>query len=255
MAQRKFTRRELNEHLENIDIFWHRHGDEQREELQDFLLEIFEALPANRALGDVAPTTGTIEIQLQNLTGKLTAALQGVYDPEEVSGEVDTIADRCIELGGERWFENLITDEGSFNRAFAEHFSDELLSDEIYSKVDEVRKAALSSASPVDFNRPQSGKGAAETLELNLQTLLSGLFSVYEEDEEEEKIRTSVDEMLEELQGRGGHVNGVRLTGSRELFQYLFPRYFSSPDDHINGQLQALSESLFGERSANSNGW
>jgi len=255
MAQRKFTRRELNEHLENISVYWHRHGYEEEEELRKFLTGIFEALPADRVLGDVAPTTGTIEIQLQELTAKLTEALDGVYDSDEVSGEVDTIADRAIDLGGERWFENLITDEDSFNRVFAEHFSDELLSDEIYSKVDEVRKAALSSASPVDFNRPRSGKGAAETLEINLQTLLSGLFSVYEEDEEEEKIRATVDELLAELQGRGGHVNGVRLTGSRDLFQYLFPRYFSSPDEHINGQLQALSESLFGERSTDSNGW
>jgi len=255
MAKRKFTSRELNEHLENIDIYWHKHGGEEREELQEFLTAIFEALPADRTLGDVAPTTGTIEIKLDGLTAALNGALEGLYDEDEVSGEVDSIADRCIELGGERWFENLITDENSFSRAFEEHFSEDILSDEAYARVDAVRKAALAGAAPVDFNRPQSGGDAAETLEINLQTLLSGLFSVYEEDEEEEKIRATVDEFLAELQGRGGHVNGVRLTASRDLFQYLFPRYFSSSDESINGQLQVLSESLFGDRSAANNGW
>jgi len=253
MAQRKFTRRELNEHLENIDIFWHKHGDEQRDELQEFLTAIFEALPSDRALRDVAPTTGTIEIKLDALTAGLNGALEGFYDEDEVSGEVDSIADRAIELGGERWFENLITDEDHFRKAFGEHFNEEVLSDEVYLKVEAVRDAALSSASPVDFNRHQSGKVAAEALEINLQSLLSGLFSIYEEDEEEERIRATVDELLAELQGRGGHVNGIRLTGSRDLFQYLFPRYFSSPEEGIQGQLDGLSDSLFGER--NTNGW
>jgi len=255
MAKRKFTRRELDQHLDSIGIYWHRHGYEEREELESFLTAIFEALPSDRALGDVAPTTGTIEIKLDALTAGLNSALKGLYDEDEVSGEVDSIADRAIELGGERWFENLITDEDHFSKAFGEHFSEEILSDEVYLKVEAVRKAALSSASPVDFNRPQSGKDAAESLEINLQSLLSGLFSVYEEDEEEEKIRASVDEFLVELQGRGGHVNGVRLTASRDLFQYLFPRYFSSPEEHLNEQLQDLSDSLFGERSTDNNGW
>lgn len=255
MAQRKFSRNELDQHLESIGIYWHRHGGEEQAELEDFLEALFAALPSNRVIGAVALTTGAIELNLAELKGRLTDALEGVYDEDEVSLEVDNIADRCIELGGTRSFEDLITDEARFSQAFEEHFNGQLLSDEVYAKTEAIRKAMLSRATPANPDRSELDQRAAEPLEVNLQSLLAGLMDVYGDEREEDEIRASVDELLVDLQGRGGHVNGIRLTGSRDLFQYLFTRYFSSPDEEISEDLQSLSKSLFWKPSADSSGW
>jgi len=253
MAKRKFGRNELDQHLENIEIFWHKHGDEQEGELIEYLEALFEALPRELRSDIVISAKDQIEVDLSLMEELLKGALSPVYTEAEISGEVSNVADRAIEFGGERSGNTLRTSSKSFDRAFREHFNADFLSDELAVGTEEVRKRLLEGAkrSKIAGDLPTLADDP-EIIELQYSDFLEGVVGVRTQfDWSEGEAAEEADDfwILLESQVAEGKDSQV-LTMSSDFFRERFGNRYLAEDAEVSeDEYSALEDLLNGLRT------
>lgn len=139
--RRKFTREELEDQLEMIDIYWHRHGDEEEAELKDYIRELYEALPESRrepipAIADAQP----VAVDLKELDQLLYSALNPTFDEQAVAEELGGFVAWLKARGGELADETITVERSALREVFDLRFNSTVLNDDLMERLQVVRK-------------------------------------------------------------------------------------------------------------------
>lgn len=141
-GKRIFTRGELQQHLEAIDANWHRHGGEERDDLQEYLEVLFANLPA-RLKEPTAEQKAAVVIEVShNLAMELVGRTLGsVYSTAEIFEVLDEIWTAALLQGATEREDLLTVETGVFLELFDLKFNSITLSDELLEAMGEVRTA------------------------------------------------------------------------------------------------------------------
>lgn len=141
MARRKkFTIAELEGHLEMIDIYWHRHGDEEQGELEDYLRALYDALPEDRReLSPAEADREVVEVDLEEFDRLLYSALDPVFDETDVAEEIKGFVIWLEARSGRLSDDTITVTRAALREVFDLRFNSEIFNSELMEKLKVVR--------------------------------------------------------------------------------------------------------------------
>lgn len=139
---RRFTRDELKEQFEAIEDNWHRHGDEAKEVLQDFIEAIYESLPEDSKEPDPAVADQElVELDLNELDRRLTEALKPVFSEADTMEEFREFVGWLEAEGAEISSEDVLTVRRRVLREiFDLRFNSQDWHEELISRIQPIRE-------------------------------------------------------------------------------------------------------------------
>lgn len=140
MTKRFFTLEELDRNLESLDHYWHRHGSEEQQIVEDFIRALYEAVPEDRRGVDFDVSSSTIvSFSPSELGREVTVILKGVYSEDEVKADVSLLSERIVALGGVLEGEDeLRVGRGIFRRVFEDVFDQMSMAQSLDLKMSEL---------------------------------------------------------------------------------------------------------------------
>lgn len=139
--QKKFDREELEYFLEQIAVYWHRHGSEEGYALEQYIQSLYDNLPAE--LREPSPEQAakeTIKVSLEEIHRLFSEALSPVFSEEDVAEEVKEFRRLLLGQGVRDEDGSLIVVRGTFLNVFDVRFSGETLTDELFDRMATVRQ-------------------------------------------------------------------------------------------------------------------
>jgi len=128
----------LEEMLEYIDLYWHRHGGEEREELENYIRALHAALPQDPA------ESANIRLPISTLTAHLNPALgHAGFLESEMKIQLREFLIELERLGAELTEDAVVLSGSIFEEGFDSYFDPELFSDDSATELARLRALIL----------------------------------------------------------------------------------------------------------------